>query len=102
MPDFNLSRWGLRHPQLVAFLILVIALAGVLAYGKLGRAEDPSFTIKNVNVSAVWPGATSQEMQGQVADRIEKKLQELPYADKIETYAKPGFLSIPFTFKDST
>src|ERR1700683_2603423 len=102
MPDFNLSRWGLRHPQLVAFLILVLALAGVLAYGKLGRAEDPSFTIKNVNVSAVWPGATSQEMQGQVADRVEKKLQELPFVDKIETYSKPSFASISFVFKDST
>ena len=68
----------------------------------MGRAEDPSFTIKNVNVSAVWPGATSAEMQGQVADRIEKKLQELPGIDKIETYAKPGFASISFEFKDST
>jgi len=56
--------------------------------------EDPSFTIKNVNVSAVWPGATSAEMQGQVADRIEKKLQELPGIDKILTYAKPA--SSPF------
>src|ERR1700689_5071747 len=102
MPDFNLSRWGLRHPQLVAFLILVIALAGVLAYGKLGRAEDPSFTIKNVNVSAVWPGATSQEMQDQVTDRIEKKLRELAYFDKSTTYTKPGFTSIGIDFKDST
>jgi multidrug efflux pump subunit AcrB len=102
MGTFNLSRWGLRHPQLVAFLILVIAAAGALAYHRLGRAEDPSFTIKNVVVSAFWPGATSEEMQGQVADRIEKKLQELPYVDKIETYAKPGFASISFVFKDST
>jgi multidrug efflux pump subunit AcrB len=102
MGKFNLSHWAIRHPQLVAFLILVIGVFGALAYAKLGRAEDPSFTIKNVNVSAIWPGATSSEMQGQVADRIEKKLQELPYVDKIETYAKPGFTSISFVFKDST
>jgi len=102
MSKFNLSNWGLRHPQLVAFLILLIAAAGTLAYMRLGRAEDPSFTIKNVNIAAFWPGASSQEMQGQVADRIEKKLQELPYADKIETYAKPGFVSISFVFRDST
>ena len=102
MGRFNLSNWGIRHPQLVAFLILMIAVAGALAYSRLGRAEDPSFTIKNVNISAFWPGATSEEMQGQVADRIEKKLQELPWTDKIETYAKPGFTSISFVFKDST
>jgi multidrug efflux pump len=102
MGRFNLSNWGIRHPQLVAFLILMIAIAGGLAYSRLGRAEDPSFTIKNVNVSAFWPGATASEMQGQVADRIEKKLQELPWTDKIETYAKPGFTSISFVFKDST
>lgn len=102
MEAFNLSHWGLRRPQLMAFLILVIACAGAFAYARLGRAEDPSFTIKTVVVSAQWPGATSEEMQGQVADRIEKKLQELPWADRIETFAKPGFTAISFSFKDST
>ena len=90
MGKFNLSHWAIRHPQLIAFLILVIGdRAARWPTRKLGRAEDPSFTIKNVNVSAVWPGATAAEMQGQVADRIEKKLQELPFVDKIETYSKP-------------
>jgi len=102
MESFNLSRWGLRHPQLVAFLIVVIAVAGLIAYLRLGRAEDPSFTIKNASVSATWPGATAEEMQGQVADPIERKLQELPWADKIDTYSKPGFTSISFVFRDST
>ena len=102
MSRFNLSYWGIKHPQLVAFLILVIGVAGALAYSRLGRAEDPSFTIKNVVVSAQWPGATSAEMQDQVADRIEKKLQELAWADKIDTYSKPGFTAISFQFKDST
>ena len=101
MKSFNLSHWGLKRPQLTAFLILVIAAAGLFAYGRLGRAEDPSFTIRNVNVSAYWPGATAQEMQGQVADPIERKLEELPWADKIETYSKPGFTAISFQFKDS-
>ena len=102
MREFNLSNWAIRHPQLIAFLMLAIGILGALAYSRLGRAEDPSFTVKNVNVSAVWPGATSTEMQAQVADRIEKKLQELPGIDKIETYAKPGFASISFEFRDST
>jgi multidrug efflux pump len=102
MREFNLSNWAIRHPQLIAFLILAIGVLGALAFSRLGRAEDPSFTIKNVNVSALCPGATTAEMRGQVADRIEKKLQELPGIDKIETYAKPGFTSISFEFRDST
>jgi multidrug efflux pump len=102
MGRFNLSHWAIRHPQLIAFLILAISLGGALAYFQLGRAEDPSFTIKNVNISALWPGATTRDMQDQVTDPIEKKLRELPYFDKTQTYTKPGFTSIAFDFKDST
>ena len=59
MDTFNLSRWAIRHPQLIAFLILAIGFGGAFAYQRLGRAEDPAFTIKNAIVSAVWPGATA-------------------------------------------
>ena len=97
MDTFNLSLWAIRRPALTAFLIIVLGLGGLLAYFQLGRAEDPSFTIKNVNVSAIWPGATTQEMQDQVTDRIEKKLRELAYFDKLTTYTKPGFTSIGVT-----
>jgi multidrug efflux pump len=72
MGRFNLSHWAIRHPQLIAFLILAISLGGALAYFQLGRAEDPSFTIKNVNISALWPGATTKDMQDQITDPIEK------------------------------
>jgi multidrug efflux pump len=102
MGSLNLSQWAIRRPALTAFLILALGLGGVLAYFQLGRAEDPSFTIKNVNVSASWPGATTEEMQNQVTDRIEKKLRELAYFDKLTTYTKPGFTSIGVDFKDST
>jgi multidrug efflux pump len=102
MDSFNLSLWAIRRPALTAFLIIVIGLGGLIAYFQLGRAEDPSFTIKNVNVSAIWPGSTTQEMQDQVTDRIEKKLRELAYFDKLTTYTKPGFTSIGVDFKDST
>ncbi len=102
MGRFNLSHWGIRHPQLLAFLILVIGLSGAFAYSRLGRAEDPAFTIKTAVVSVEWPGATAAEMQGQVADRIEKKLQELPWVDKIDSYYKPAFASISLNFRDST
>jgi multidrug efflux pump len=102
MGGFNLSAWGIRHPQLIAFLILAIGLAGAFAYSRLGRAEDPAFTIKVAVVTAEWPGATTTEMQSQVADRIEKKLQELPWIDKIDTYCKPSFSAISVSFRDST
>src|SRR5271155_4289502 len=102
MGRLNLSDWGIRHPQLLAFLILVIGLSGAFAYSRLGRAEDPAFTIKTAVVSVEWPGATAAEMQGQVADRIEKKLQELPWVDKIDSYYKPAFASISLNFRDST
>jgi len=75
MKRFNLSDWAVSHPTLILFLMIVLGAAGFFSYQKLGRAEDPFFTVKVVNVSVIWPGATSQEMQTQVADPIEKKLQ---------------------------
>ena len=79
----------------------MLGVAGLLSYRSLGRAEDPSFTIKVVVVTAIWPGATAAEMQTQVADPIEKKLQELPYFDKVTTYTKPSFTAMQVTFKDN-
>ncbi|MBL0952636.1 MAG: efflux RND transporter permease subunit, partial [Pseudomonas sp.] len=76
--------------------------AGSLAFLQLGRAEDPSFTVKNVIVTAIWPGATAADMQAQVADRMEKKLQELPFFEKVSTYTKPGFTAMNVQFRDST
>ena len=81
-------------------MILMIGIAGVFAYFKLGRAEDPSFTIKVAVVTAIWPGSTAQEMQDQVADPIEKELQQLPQIDKVTTYSKPAFTAIQVVFKE--
>jgi multidrug efflux pump len=102
MRRFNLSEWAVHHPALVLFLIVTISVGGLLSFRSLGRAEDPNFTIKNVIVTVVWPGATAQEMQDQVADPIEKKLQELPWFDKVITYAKPGFAAMNVGFRDNT
>lgn len=102
MRRFNLSEWAVHHQPLVLFFILMIGIAGALSYQRLGRNEDPSFTIKLAIVSAVWPGATAKEMQDQVADPIEKKIQELPYFDKVLTYTKPGFTAMQVIFKDTT
>ena len=102
MKRFNLSEWAVHHPALVLFLILAMGVGGFLSFQSLGRAEDPNFTIKNVIVTAVWPGATATEMQDQVSDRIEKKLQELPWFDKVVTYTKPGFTAMNVGFRDNT
>src|SRR5262245_6119086 len=87
---FNLSRWALEHRTLTVFFMVALSIAGVFSYFSLGRAEDPPFTIKQMVVSAQWPGATAPEMQLQVTDKIETKLQELPYFDNVTSYTKPG------------
>ena len=99
---FNLSRWAITHRALTLFAILLMAAAGVFAYFNLGRAEDPSFTIKVMVVSVAWPGATSTQMQEQVADPIEKKLQSLSHLDRVESYSRPGVSFIQVILTDST
>ena len=102
MSGLNLSEWAVRRPTLMLFLMIAIAIAGAMSYFKLGRAEDPSFTIKIAVVTAYWPGATSKDMRDQLEEVLEKKIQELPFLDKIETYVKPGFLAMQIVLKDST
>jgi multidrug efflux pump subunit AcrB len=98
----NWSHWAVTHRALLLFAILVVMAAGAISYMRLGQAEDPSFTIKVVTITAAWPGATAREMQDQVAERIEKKLQELPYFERAQTYTKPGFTAIQMVFRDTT
>jgi multidrug efflux pump len=102
MTRFNLSEWAITHRALVLFMILILAGAGAYSYLNLGRAEDPSFTIKTMVVNVAWPGATATEMQTQVADVIEKKLQALPYLDRVETYSQPGMSFIQVFLIDRT
>jgi multidrug efflux pump len=102
MRRFNLSAWAVAHPALILFLIVMFGVGGFFSYRSLGRAEDPSFTIKVAVVTTMWPGATAADMQLQVADPIEKKLQELPYFDKVTTYTKPSFTAMQVAFKDNT
>ena len=101
MKNFNLSRWALEHKSLVVYLMLVVALAGLMQYGKLGREEDPPFTIKTMVVKTLWPGATTLEIVQQVTDRIEKKLEELPNLDYLKSYTKPGESVVFVTLKDA-
>ena len=102
MKNLNLSRWAIEHKSLVVYFMLAIALAGLLEYGKLGREEDPPFTIKTMVVKTLWPGATTLETVKQVTDRIEKKLEELPNLDYLKSYTKPGESVVFVNLKDST
>lgn len=102
MRSFNLSAWAVAHKSLVGFLIALLFGAGAVSYQKLGRAEDPSFTIKVMVVTAQWPGATAKEMQEQVADRIERKLQDLAYLDHLTTFVRPGVAATMVSFRDDT
>ena len=101
MTSFNLSDWALRHKSFVVYLMLAAAIAGVWAYGKLGREEDPPFTIKTMVVKTLWPGATATDTLQQITDRIEKKLEELPYLDFVRSYTKPGESVVFVNLKDT-
>ena len=87
---FNISRWALQHPDLTRYLMIVLLLLGVAAYFQLGQDEDPPFTFRAMVVQAYWPGASAKDVAEQVTDKIERTLQEVPYADKIRSYTKPG------------
>ncbi|MGN6322831.1 MAG: efflux RND transporter permease subunit [Dyella sp.] len=99
---FNLSALAVRERSITLFLILLISLAGLVSFFKLGRAEDPAFTVKVMTIITAWPGATAQEMQDQVAEKIEKRMQELRWYDRTETYTRPGLAFTTLTLLDST
>ncbi len=98
----NLSRWSLEHIPLIRYLMVVLLLGGIMSYANLGQDEDPPFTFRAMVVRAYWPGASSVQVAEQVTDRLEKKLQETPYIDKIRSYSKPGETLIILELREST
>ena len=99
---FNLSLWALNHPALTRYLMVVLMVLGVTAYFQLGQDEDPPFTFRAMVIRTYWPGATAQQVAEQVTDKLERTLQEAPFADKIRSYSKPGESQIIFQIKDSS
>jgi multidrug efflux pump subunit AcrB len=99
---FNLSEWALNNRSITIYLMIVAVLAGIAAYYRLGRAEDPTFIIKTMIVQAAWPGATVEETLKQVTERLERKLQETPHLDFLRSYTKAGVTTIFVNLKGST
>jgi len=102
MSGFNLSALAVRERSVTLFLLVAISIAGVVAFLMLGRAEDPSFTIKQMTVVTAWPGATAKEMEELVAERLEKRMQELRWYDRTETFTRPGLAFTTVVLRDST
>ena len=102
MKSINLSEWALRHQQMVLYLIIVFMIGGVVSYFQLGRAEDPDFTFKVMVVRTLWPGASAQQVEQQLTERIEKKLAETPWVDVLRTASRPGESLTIVLLKDYT
>src|SRR4051794_21942087 len=98
----NLSRWALEHAALTRYLLVVLLVLGAVAYFQLGQDEDPPFTFRAMALRVFWPGATAQQVAEQVTDKLERTLQEVPYADRIRSYSKPGEALILFQVRDSS
>ncbi|MFM9884858.1 MAG: efflux RND transporter permease subunit [Burkholderiales bacterium] len=101
MSRFNLSEWALGHRSLVLYIMAALAVIGATSYTKLGQSEDPPFTFKIMLIRTLWPGATAREMEQQVTDKIEKKVQEAPHVDRVMSFSKPGESVVFFFVKDS-
>jgi multidrug efflux pump subunit AcrB len=100
--NFNLTDWALRHRAVVLFLILVVAIAGGLSFTKLGQLEDPNFSVPSMTAMVIWPGATSQQMQDEVLNQMEKKFEQIDHFEKVVTFARQGFGGMTLTVKGGT
>jgi len=98
---FNLSRWAIGHGGFTAFLLVLLMAAGAVSFLRIGQKEDPDFTFRVMVVQVIWPGATVEEMQDQVVDKIERKLQETPGLDFVRSYTRSGFANIFVNLKGS-
>ena len=99
---FNLSEWALNHQTLVLYIMLMLTVAGLLSYSKLGQSEDPPFTFKVMLVRTSWPGSSAVEVEQQITDKLEKKLQEVPHLGHTNSYSRPGESMIFIIIKDDT
>ena len=102
MNNFNLTEWALEHRAVVLFLIIVVAIAGVFSFSKLGQLEDPKFSVPSMTATVIWPGASAQQIQDEVLNRIEKKFEQLDHFEKVVTFARQGYGGMTITVKGGT
>ena len=102
MKSFNLTEWALGHRAIVVFLILAIAIAGTFSFTRLGQLEDPRFSVPSMTVMVMWPGATAQQMQDEVLNRMEKKFEQLDHFEKVVTFARQGYGGMTLSVKGGT
>ncbi|WP_248324171.1 efflux RND transporter permease subunit [Caballeronia sp. Sq4a] len=102
MKSLNLTEWALNHRAIVLFLILSITIGGVLGFTRLGQLEDPNFSVPSMTAVVIWPGATAQQMQDEVVNRMEKKFEQLDHFDKVKTYARQGYAGMLISVKGGT
>ena len=98
----NLTDWALRHRPIVLFLILVIGLGGMLGFTKLGQLEDPNFSVPSMTIMVMWPGASAQQIQDEVLNRMEKKFEQLDHFEKVKTFARQGYGGMTLSVYDGT
>jgi len=102
MKSFNLTEWALNHRAIVLFIILVIGIGGAYSFTRLGQLEDPNFSVPSMTAVVVWPGATAQQVQDQVMNRLEKKLEQLDNFDRVKTFSRQEFGAMTITVKGGT
>jgi multidrug efflux pump subunit AcrB len=102
MSNFNLTEWALRHRAVVLFLIIVVGVAGVFSFSKLGQLEDPKFSVPSMTATVIWPGASAQQIQDELLNRMEKKFEQLDHFDKVVTFARQGYGGMTITVKGGT
>ncbi len=102
MNNFNLTEWALEHRAVVLFLIIVVGVAGVFSFSKLGQLEDPKFSVPSMTATVIWPGASAQQIQDEVLNRIEKKFEQLDHFEKVVTFARQGYGGMTITVKGGT
>jgi multidrug efflux pump len=102
MKDFNLTDWALRNRAIVLFLLLIVAVAGGLSFTRLGQLEDPNFSVPSMTAGVVWPGATAQQVQDQILNRMEKKFEQIDHFEKVVTFARQGYGGMTLTVKGGT
>jgi multidrug efflux pump subunit AcrB len=102
MSHFNLTEWALKHRAIVLFMLLIVAVAGVFSFKKLGQLEDPNFSVPSMTAMVIWPGATAQQMQDELLNRMEKKFEQIDHFEKVVTFARQGYGGMTLTVKGGT